>query len=226
MLKQNKKDKQDRHRWLLIAFSFTIAQTSFPSFSLIIVNALEISPTFILSTTLATSWGRSCIKQDRHRWLLIGFLCLFGVCLVAQVRPTEQKTKATGTSTKSVADTSKTTKKHFHGAAQSESFHHSKDNHRKWTTYLPAPYVHYWKPQLNWNWQKCDFKYPGWIKKDWCLTAWLYMLKQNKKATFILSTTLATSWGRSCIWNLEVVTPEFSLIFTMIPLFTVVEIAV
>ena len=50
-------------------------------------------------------------KQDRHRWLLIGFLCLFGVCLVAQVRPTEQKTKATGTSTKSVADTSKTTKK-------------------------------------------------------------------------------------------------------------------
>ena len=50
-------------------------------------------------------------QQDRHRWLLIGFLCLFGVCLVAQVRPTEQKTKATGTSTKSVADTSKTTKK-------------------------------------------------------------------------------------------------------------------
>lgn len=50
-------------------------------------------------------------KQYRHRWLLIGFLCLFGVCLVAQVRPTEQKTKATGTSTKSVADTSKTTKK-------------------------------------------------------------------------------------------------------------------
>lgn len=50
-------------------------------------------------------------KQDRHRWLLIGFLCLFGVCLVAQVCPTEQKTKATGTSTKSVADTSKTTKK-------------------------------------------------------------------------------------------------------------------
>ena len=30
-------------------------------------------------------------KQDRHRWLLIGFLCLFAVCLVAQVRPTEQK---------------------------------------------------------------------------------------------------------------------------------------
>lgn len=23
-------------------------------------------------------------QQDRHRWLLIGFLCLFGVCLVAQ----------------------------------------------------------------------------------------------------------------------------------------------
>ena len=33
----------------------TIAHTSFPSFSLIIVKALEISPTFILSTTLATS---------------------------------------------------------------------------------------------------------------------------------------------------------------------------
>ena len=54
-------------------------------------------------------------KQDRHRWLLIGFLCLFGVCLVAQVRPTEQKTKATGTSTKSVADTSKTTGKKLRG---------------------------------------------------------------------------------------------------------------
>ena len=30
-------------------------------------------------------------KQDRHRWLLIGFLCLFGVCLVAQVRDNAQE---------------------------------------------------------------------------------------------------------------------------------------
>ncbi len=27
-------------------------------------------------------------QQDGHRWLLIGFLCLFAVCLVAQVKPT------------------------------------------------------------------------------------------------------------------------------------------
>ena len=35
-------------------------------------------------------------KQDRHRWLLIGFLCLFGVCLVAQnnnKQPENKKTK-------------------------------------------------------------------------------------------------------------------------------------
>ena len=25
-------------------------------------------------------------QQDGHRWLLIGFLCLFAVCLVAQVK--------------------------------------------------------------------------------------------------------------------------------------------
>ncbi|WP_217931038.1 OstA-like protein [Bacteroides caecimuris] len=34
--------------------------------------------------------------QDRHRWLLIGFLCLFGVCLVAQnnnKQPENKKTK-------------------------------------------------------------------------------------------------------------------------------------
>ena len=48
-------------------------------------------------------------QQDRHRWLLIGFLCLFGVCLVAQVRPTGQKPATNkGTSTKPAADTSKT----------------------------------------------------------------------------------------------------------------------
>ena len=29
-------------------------------------------------------------QQDGHRWLLIGFLCLFAVCLVAQVKPTGQ----------------------------------------------------------------------------------------------------------------------------------------
>ena len=49
-------------------------------------------------------------QQDGHRWLLIGFLCLFGVCLVAQVRPTGQKPTA-GASTKSTADTSKTAPK-------------------------------------------------------------------------------------------------------------------
>ena len=49
-------------------------------------------------------------KQDRHRWLLIGFLCLFGVCLVAQVRPTGQK-PVTGDSIKSAADTSKSAPK-------------------------------------------------------------------------------------------------------------------
>ena len=35
-------------------------------------------------------------QQDRHRWLLIGFLCLFGVCLVAQnnkKQPENKKTK-------------------------------------------------------------------------------------------------------------------------------------
>ena len=49
-------------------------------------------------------------QQDRHRWLLIGFLCLFGVCLVAQVRPTGQK-PVTGDSIKSAADTSKSAPK-------------------------------------------------------------------------------------------------------------------
>ena len=49
-------------------------------------------------------------QQDRHRWLLIGFLCLFGVCLVAQVRPTGQK-PVTGDSIKSAADTSKSASK-------------------------------------------------------------------------------------------------------------------
>ena len=45
-------------------------------------------------------------QTDRHRWLLIGFLCLFGVCLVAQVKPTGQK-KTTGTSANSSATTQK-----------------------------------------------------------------------------------------------------------------------
>ena len=49
-------------------------------------------------------------QQDGHRWLLIGFLCLFGVCLVAQVRPTGQK-PVTGDSIKSAADTSKSAPK-------------------------------------------------------------------------------------------------------------------
>ena len=45
-------------------------------------------------------------NQDRHRWLLIAFLCLFGVCLVAQVKPTGQKKKTATTAsngTKSAA---------------------------------------------------------------------------------------------------------------------------
>ena len=49
-------------------------------------------------------------QTDRHRWLLIGFLCLFGVCLVAQVKPTGQK-KTTGTSANSASDASATTQK-------------------------------------------------------------------------------------------------------------------
>lgn len=31
--------------------------------------------------------------QDRHRLLLVGFLCLFGVCLIAQVKPDPKKDK-------------------------------------------------------------------------------------------------------------------------------------
>ena len=34
-------------------------------------------------------------QQDRHRWLLIGFLCLFGVCLAQdnKKQPENKKTK-------------------------------------------------------------------------------------------------------------------------------------
>lgn len=39
-------------------------------------------------------------QQDRHRWLLIGFLCLFGVCLLAQVKPTSQGKKTTTSAAK------------------------------------------------------------------------------------------------------------------------------
>lgn len=42
------------------------------------------------------------VQHDRHRWLLIGFLCLFGICLMAQVRPTRQQEKA-GTATEKPA---------------------------------------------------------------------------------------------------------------------------
>ena len=48
-------------------------------------------------------------KQDRHRWLLIGFLCLFGVCLVAQVRPTEPRLNSMDSTMKGDKDTSKVT---------------------------------------------------------------------------------------------------------------------
>lgn len=34
-------------------------------------------------------------QTDRHRWLFIGFLCLFGVSLVAQVKPTGKENKKT-----------------------------------------------------------------------------------------------------------------------------------
>lgn len=47
-------------------------------------------------------------QQDRHRWLLIAFLCLFGVCLVAQVKPTGQRLNAADSKTKTANDTSKT----------------------------------------------------------------------------------------------------------------------
>lgn len=46
-------------------------------------------------------------QTDRHRLLLIGFLCLFGVCLVAQVKPTGQKKKTDTSTTKSAGDASK-----------------------------------------------------------------------------------------------------------------------
>ena len=49
-------------------------------------------------------------QTDRHRWLLIGFLCLFGVCLVAQVKPTGQKKKTETSAKKPAAGTSKTDK--------------------------------------------------------------------------------------------------------------------
>lgn len=45
-------------------------------------------------------------QTDGHRWLFIGFLCLFGVCLVAQVKPTGEK-KKTATSAMKPADVSK-----------------------------------------------------------------------------------------------------------------------
>lgn len=48
-------------------------------------------------------------QQDRHRWLLIGFLCLFGVCLVAQVRPTEPRLNSVDPTMKVDKDTSKVT---------------------------------------------------------------------------------------------------------------------
>lgn len=50
-------------------------------------------------------------RQDRHRWLLVGFLCLFGICLVAQVKPTPQKKKTTAEASTSASGTSQTDKK-------------------------------------------------------------------------------------------------------------------
>ena len=48
-------------------------------------------------------------QSNRHRWLLIGFLCLFGVCLVAQVRPTEPRLNSVDPTMKVDKDTSKVT---------------------------------------------------------------------------------------------------------------------
>ena len=70
-------------------------------------------------------------QQDRHRWLLIGFLCLFGVCLVAQVRPTGQKPATTGTSTKSATDTSKTAR-----TAQKQPDNKKQPENKKTKVYL------------------------------------------------------------------------------------------
>lgn len=50
-------------------------------------------------------------RQDRHRWLLVGFLCLFGICLVAQVKPTPQKKKTAAEASTSASGTSQTDKK-------------------------------------------------------------------------------------------------------------------
>lgn len=46
-------------------------------------------------------------KQDRHRSLLIGFLCLFAVCLIAQVRPTQQKNNSRKKTSNSLNDASR-----------------------------------------------------------------------------------------------------------------------
>ena len=48
-------------------------------------------------------------QRDRHRWLLVAFLCLFGVCLVAQVRPTEPRLNSMDSTMKGDKDTSKVT---------------------------------------------------------------------------------------------------------------------
>ena len=49
-------------------------------------------------------------QQDGHRWLLIGFLCLFAVCLVAQVKPTGQTKKAEAPAAKTLDGTKQTGK--------------------------------------------------------------------------------------------------------------------
>lgn len=49
-------------------------------------------------------------QTDRHRWLLVAFLCLFGVCLVAQVKPTGQKKKTEASATKPASGTAKNQK--------------------------------------------------------------------------------------------------------------------
>ena len=49
--------------------------------------------------------NKNKLFQDRHRLLLVGFLCLFGVCLIAQVKPGGQQKKPVATATKPAVKT-------------------------------------------------------------------------------------------------------------------------
>lgn len=49
--------------------------------------------------------NKNKLFQDRHRLLLVGFLCLFGVCLIAQVKPGGQQKKPVATTAKPAVKT-------------------------------------------------------------------------------------------------------------------------